>query len=160
MGPVSDDITQQMVDDMKRVDAQHTSEELNNRALYTLNAFDQLARYLAGIPGRKNVIWFSSGFPLDVAPNLNEADPNDSVVRNDDAVRKTDNMLTRAQIAVYPVDVRGLMVPLVDLEKAAAAALAPRASAKRMPPFPPPRQRRRRGSQRHDFRWTRRRRST
>jgi VWFA-related protein len=122
MGPVSDDITQQMVDDMKRVDAQHTSEELNNRALYTLNAFDQLARYLAGIPGRKNVIWFSSGFPLDVAPNLNEADPNDSVVRNDDAVRKTDNMLTRAQIAVYPVDVRGLMVPLVDLEKAAAAA--------------------------------------
>jgi len=116
------DATQAMLDDMARVDAQITSEEQNNRALYTLNAFDQLARYLVGIPGRKNVIWFSSGFPLDVAPNLNEADPNDSVVRNDDAVRKTDNMLTRAQIAVYPVDVRGLMVPLVDLEKAAAAA--------------------------------------
>jgi hypothetical protein len=93
---------------MKRVDAQHTSEELNNRALYTLNAFDQLARYLAGIPGRKNVIWFSSGFPLDVEPNVDEADPNDSVVRNDDAVRRTDNLLTRAQIAVYPVDCSGI----------------------------------------------------
>jgi VWFA-related protein len=102
------DVTQAMLDDMARVDAQITSEEQNNRALYTLNAFDQLARYLVGIPGRKNVIWFSAGFPLDVEPNLSEADPNDSVIRNDDAVRKTDNLLTRAQVAVYPVDARGL----------------------------------------------------
>jgi VWFA-related protein len=102
------DATQEMLDDMARVDAQITSEEQNNRALYTLNAFDQLARYLVGIPGRKNVIWFSSGFPLDVEPNVDEADPNDSVIRNDDAVRKTDNLLTRAQVAVYPVDARGI----------------------------------------------------
>jgi hypothetical protein len=39
---------------------------------------------------------------------VNEADPNDSVVRNDDAIRKTDNLLTRAQVAVYPVDARGV----------------------------------------------------
>jgi hypothetical protein len=107
-GPVGGDITQQMVDDLVRTDAQITSEEQNNRALYTLNAFDQLARYLVGIPGRKNVIWFSAGFPLDVQPNIDEADPNDSVVRNDDAVRKTDNLLTRAQVAMYPVDCRGI----------------------------------------------------
>jgi VWFA-related protein len=107
-GPVSDTITQEMLDDMARVDAQLTSEELNNRAMYTLSAFDQLARYLVGIPGRKNVIWFSGSFPLDVLPNLNERDENDSVIRNDDAVRKTDNMLTRAQVAMYPVDARGL----------------------------------------------------
>jgi VWFA-related protein len=107
-GPAGGDITQQMVDDMNRVDAQLTSEEQSNRIQYTLNAFDQLARYLVGIPGRKNVIWYSGGFPLDVEPNLNEADANDSVIRSDDDVRKTDNLLTRAQIAIYPVDVRGL----------------------------------------------------
>ena len=107
-GPVGGDITQQMVDDLVRTDAQITSEEQNNRSLYTLYAFDQLARYLVGIPGRKNVIWFSAGFPLDVQPNIDEADPNDSVVRNDDAVRKTDNLLTRAQVAMYPVDCRGI----------------------------------------------------
>ena len=109
-GPVSDTITQEMVDDMARVDAQLTSEEQNDRAMYTLNAFDQLARYLVGIPGRKNVIWFSGGFPLNIEPNVNERDPNDSVIRNDDEVRKTDNLLTRAQIAVYPVDARGLQI--------------------------------------------------
>jgi len=82
---------------------------VNSQMLYTLNSFDQLARYLVGIPGRKNVIWYSGSFPLDVEPNANEADPNDSVVRNDEEVRKMDNLLTRAQIAVYPVDARGLM---------------------------------------------------
>jgi len=102
------DATQEMLDDMARVDAQITSEEQNNRMLYTLNSFDQLARYLVGIPGRKNVIWYSASFPLDVEPNPNEADPNDSVIRNDDALRKTDNLLTRAQVAVYPVDARGV----------------------------------------------------
>jgi hypothetical protein len=96
------------MDNLERVDAQLSSETQDMRAKYTLNAFDQLARYLVGIPGRKNVIWFSGGFPLDVEPNPNEADPNDSVIRNDDEVRKTDNLLTRAQIAVYPVDARGV----------------------------------------------------
>ena len=102
------DATQEMLDDMARVDAQITSEEQNDRMLYTLNSFDQLARYLVGIPGRKNVIWYSASFPLEVEPNVNEADPNDSVIRNDDAVRKTDNLLTRAQVAMYPVDCRGV----------------------------------------------------
>ncbi len=95
-------------------DAQITSEIENDRAVYTLNAFDDLARYLVGIPGRKNVVWFSGSFPLDVEPNGDEGggngigNPNDSVIRNDMEVRKTDNLLTRAQVAVYPVDVRGL----------------------------------------------------
>lgn len=113
------DATQEMMDDMERVDAQITSEEQNNRMLYTLNSFDQLSRYLVGIPGRKNVIWYSASFPLDVEPNLNERDGNDSVVRNDEAVRKMDNLMTRAQIAVYPVDARGLMTdPTYDIGNA------------------------------------------
>ncbi len=107
-GPAGGSITQEMVDDMNRVDAQLTSEQQDIRAKYTLNALDMLARYLVGIPGRKNVIWFSGSFPLDVEPDVNEADPNDSVIRNDDEVRKTDNLLTRAQVAVYPVDARGV----------------------------------------------------
>jgi VWFA-related protein len=101
-------LTQEMLDDVNRFEALTTSFQQQLRAEYTLHAFDELARYLVGIPGRKNVIWFSGGFPLDVEPNLAESDPNDSVVRNDEEIRKTDNLLTRAQIAVYPVDAMGL----------------------------------------------------
>jgi VWFA-related protein len=101
-------ITPEMVADINRFEAMQTSFEEDMRARYTLNGFDLLARYLVGIPGRKNVIWFSGSFPLDIEPNATEQDPNDSVVRNDEEVRKTDNLLTRAQVAVYPVDARGL----------------------------------------------------
>jgi VWFA-related protein len=103
-------ITQTMIDDVNRFEAMQTSFQQDMREQYTLNAFDTLARYLVGIPGRKNVIWFSGSFPLDVEPNVNEQDPNDSVVRNDEEVRKTDNLLTRAQVAVYPVDARGVQI--------------------------------------------------
>ena len=102
-------VTQEMIADIQRFEAFETSFQLDMRAKYTLAGFDLLARYLVGIPGRKNVIWFSGSFPLDVEPNLAEEDPNDSVVRNDDELRKTDNLLTRAQVAVYPVDARGVM---------------------------------------------------
>jgi VWFA-related protein len=102
-------VTQEMVDSVNRFQAMNASFQQDMRAQYTLNAFDLLARYLVGIPGRKNVIWFSGSFPLNVEPNVTEQDPNDSVVRNDEEVRKTDNLLTRAQVAVYPVDARGVM---------------------------------------------------
>ena len=32
----------------------------------TLEALNELARYLGGLPGRKNVIWFSGSFPAFV----------------------------------------------------------------------------------------------
>jgi VWFA-related protein len=101
-------ITQEMIDDIHRFEALQTSFTEDMEARYTLAGFQLLARYLVGIPGRKNVIWFSAGFPLNVDPNVTERDPNDSVVRNDEEVRKTDNLLTRAQVAVYPVDARGV----------------------------------------------------
>jgi len=47
------------------------------------------------------VIWFSGSFPLDIEPNPSEEDPNDSVERFDEWLRETDNLLTRAQVAVY-----------------------------------------------------------
>jgi VWFA-related protein len=92
----------------KQGEETNASYTADMRAKFTLNAFNQLARYLVGIPGRKNVIWFSGGLPLDVEPSADLPNPNVTVARNDDEVRRTDNMLTRAQIAVYPVDARGL----------------------------------------------------
>ena len=102
------DITQQMVDAVDRFEAMQSSFQTDMRVQYTLNGIDSLARYLVGIPGRKNVIWYSGSFPLDVQPDPNEEDPEDSVVRNDELLRETDNLLTRAQISMYPVDARGL----------------------------------------------------
>ena len=35
---------------------------------------DQLGRYLGPLPGRKNLIWFSSSFPIGVDPDFNQTD--------------------------------------------------------------------------------------
>jgi VWFA-related protein len=81
------------------------------RVRLTLEAFDVLARYLANIPGRKNLIWLSGSFPINIFPNqsINE---HDSFAGTNavDALHETSNLLTRSQVAVYPIDVRGVAV--------------------------------------------------
>ena len=86
------------------VDAHRT----DNRVALTLEALQQLARYLNAVPGRKNLIWFSASFPVAVGP-----DPGDQSLRNSrsygEQVRATSDLLSAARVAVYPVDARGLM---------------------------------------------------
>jgi VWFA-related protein len=73
------------------------------RAQYTLSAINQLGRYLAGMPGRKNLIWFSGSFPIDIMPD----DENGDFANMEQEFHETANLLTRAQVAVYPIDARG-----------------------------------------------------
>jgi VWFA-related protein len=87
------------------------SFELMLRARYTLDGMNVLARYLASIPGRKNLIWFSGSFPLDVLPDVtdNPSSPFRGVANAEDEYRDTTNLLARSQVAVYPIDARGVL---------------------------------------------------
>ncbi len=85
----------------------------------TLQALQQIARSVAGVPGRKNLIWLSSGFPLSL-----EEDPGAFEVRGvvsvaarsyREAVEQTTALMAQAQIAVYPVDAQGVLVGGVDV---------------------------------------------
>jgi VWFA-related protein len=80
-----------------------------NRTLMTLEALRDLARYLANVPGRKNLIWFSSSFPVFIFPNLSERAAAEQTVVSLDQVRKTADALTAARVAVYPVHAGGIM---------------------------------------------------
>jgi VWFA-related protein len=108
----------QFIGDMKQFEAQQTSFQLQLRAKYTLDAINELSRYLAGIPGRKNLIWFSGSFPLNILPDETIIDPSMVVASSEDEYRETTNLLTRAQVAVYPIDVRGAMTsPNMDVSQ-------------------------------------------
>ena len=85
------------------------SFQLQMRAQYTLDAMSSLARYLSNIPGRKNLIWFSGSFPLDILPDAEAADPFLAIADSEKEYRDTINDLARSQVAVYPIDSRGLM---------------------------------------------------
>src|SRR5579871_4473342 len=86
------------------------ASKTDQRVGLTLQALQQIARSLSGIPGRKNLIWLSSGFPLKIE---NEFAPHGVSTEARDysqAVRQTTSILAQAQIAVYPVDVQGLNI--------------------------------------------------
>jgi VWFA-related protein len=99
-----------ILSNLKQFDAEQQSFQLQLRARYTLDALNQLARYLTGIPGRKNLIWFSGSFPINILPDGDLQDPFAVAAGFEDEFRETTNLLTLNQVAVYPVDARGLMV--------------------------------------------------
>jgi VWFA-related protein len=105
------------VANLRQFDAQQQSFQLQLRVKYTLDAMNQLARYLSSIPGRKNLIWFSGSFPISVLPDTtgNLADPFAVVADYEKEFRDTVNLLARSQVAVYPIDARGLTnTPIFD----------------------------------------------
>ena len=84
--------------EMAGTGAFHTDE----RVRLTLQALQQLARFLSGIPGRKNVIWFSGSFPISIfsgtgVPREYAGD-----------LRHTADLLTPSRVAIYPVSAEGL----------------------------------------------------
>jgi VWFA-related protein len=98
----------------------------DQRVDLTLQNLQALGRYLSSVPGRKNLIWFSGAFPINMFPsaagnlegNLSagtaaEAPIGETV--NDasprfysSALKRTAELLHAAQVAVYPVDAEGL----------------------------------------------------
>jgi VWFA-related protein len=88
---------------------EQTAHNIDVRMRYTLDAFMQLARYLSGIPGRKNLIWLSGSFPLTIQPNP-DINAYQSVTRNYETdIKKATNLLADAHVAVYPVSATGLV---------------------------------------------------
>jgi len=77
---------------------------------YTLQGMQQLAQAVAGIPGRKSVIWASGGFPFSVSDTTMQLAPagRDSLTDVLPLYERTWQLLNDAQIALYPVDVKGL----------------------------------------------------
>jgi VWFA-related protein len=96
------------------------------RLQITLEAFNALAHYLSGFPGRKNLLWFSGSFPTGVISNavspnpVTQSSPQYSV--NTNAIKQTTAALATAQVSIYPIDARGLMTdPTFDAANSGAS---------------------------------------
>lgn len=67
------------------------------RTLLTLHSLSLIARHIAGFPGRKNLIWLSSGFPVNV---LTPEHTTPKVLISKNGGNRVDNMPSPAEIAV------------------------------------------------------------
>ena len=82
------------------------------RTYLTISAFEELARYMAGVPGRKKILWLSAAFPLGQFASAQGLDAGPFHQQRNflRLVSKTMNLLASAHVSVYPVDVRGVML--------------------------------------------------
>ena len=86
------------------------SMDAEMRIRETLDALNALGIYLAGIPGRKNLIWFSSSVPWTINPDFSLVT---SVTGRDDYAQELKNLanvMTAARVSIYPVDAKGLAI--------------------------------------------------
>jgi VWFA-related protein len=83
---------------------------LIRRVEETATALNQIAYHLSGVPGRKSLIWISGGFPIAVGLDGNLVMKTQSGPRSFSPwIEGAARALTSSNIAIYPVDARGLM---------------------------------------------------
>ncbi len=110
------------------VDSEDTFQSLQRMDL-TIEALNVLARSVAGYSGRKNLLWLSAEFPIAFGPDMNPYNQASQAINNGitpEAVtnhqlhnleyetpplEQTAALLTAAQIAVYPINVSGIVNP-------------------------------------------------
>lgn len=79
-------------------------QEADGRSRMTLEVLKQIASDLTGTTGKKNLIWLTVGTPYVTNPGMRpECLPDYSA-----DLLKVYNLLTAAQVAIFPVDARGL----------------------------------------------------
>lgn len=85
--------------------AQVDASERNQGALETLECLQQVAEYFGGVPGRKSLIWASAAFPFNLGGGPRELTRGTTYTD----WQATFHALQDANIAMYPVDVSGLL---------------------------------------------------
>jgi len=114
-------IVVRIVKELQQMEAEQESQQLHLRARYTLDALNYLARYLSNFQGRKNLLWFSGSFPISILPDKDLEHPFSVVSDVEDEFRETTSLLSLAQVAVYPIDARGILTsPMLDASRPGA----------------------------------------
>lgn len=99
-----------MIRGQMQAEAQLASLESKAAASLTVQALQQIAKAFRGLPGRKSLIWASSGFPFSLSPSSPlMCEPACPVHGRDELQSAYDDlwrMMNDAQIAIYSVDLR------------------------------------------------------
>jgi len=81
---------------------------------WTLTALADVAHHLAGIPGRKSLLWISDSFPITIGLDSHSLHgENQQLYFFSEREKDLGRLLTEAQVAVYPISPAGLVVDLI-----------------------------------------------
>jgi VWFA-related protein len=97
------------VEGMQQKEASTQAYQDTQRIKITLQALEVLARYLAQIPTRKNLVWFASTFPITLFPDKSARNISDGGELGFE-IKSTLDMLADSRVAIYPVGARGVEI--------------------------------------------------
>jgi VWFA-related protein len=97
----------ELAESLKRFDKNVSVENQDVRIRNTLAALRTISRAVSGYPGRKSLLWFSAGFPFNLA--LDESMDLEFSKSYRDQIRDAAAMLSDTNVAVYPIDTHGLL---------------------------------------------------
>jgi VWFA-related protein len=94
--------------DMPAIPPPMVSRYNKAREQYLTDALGLMGRYLAGFPGRKNIVWFAGRLPHTVYGLSRNPFPD--AIDFDERAGRAANVQSLSRVAVYPIDDRGLEV--------------------------------------------------
>ena len=109
---------EEMDENIRLADATNLQDR---RVEMTLDALVNIGNFLAGLPGRKNLIWYSGSFPIAIKPASGVSPsqlPRESMMRDDsirfyaERMKKATDSLNTAEVSIYPIDARGLLTDI------------------------------------------------
>jgi len=107
-----------------------------NRVRLTAGALEAIANHVARLPGHKNLIWVSGSFPFYIGFGDVPASSTQGPTTFRAEVEHAARALNDANLAIYPVDARGLISPAAANPAFSAASRGP-VRRRGMPPTAP-----------------------
>jgi VWFA-related protein len=112
MTPESDLMVSRLQDFLNAAEGKISDFANINRAETTTSAIEAIANHVARIPGRKNLVWVSASFPISIGFDGSTPSPPGREQRTfSEEIEHAARALNQANMAIYPVDARGLMPP-------------------------------------------------
>jgi VWFA-related protein len=110
--PETDAMASRLQDFLNAADGKISDLANINRAETTTSAIEAIANHVARIPGRKNLVWVSASFPISIGFDGTTPSPPGREQRTfTEEIEHAARALNQANMAIYPVDARGLMAP-------------------------------------------------
>jgi VWFA-related protein len=100
----------QQLDNAKELEQRQIAFKQRSSRINSLEALQMVAQSLVGLPGRKSVVWASSGYPFGISVREGRSSTTldySQVLEAGNLDEYTTHLLNAANIAVYPVDARG-----------------------------------------------------
>jgi VWFA-related protein len=124
------DLRSRAIAEMKRLDEQYQESVEDRKRRIALASLDVVGNHLAGVTGRKSLVWITMGFPI-------YASFDRYLTIHDAETRRMAERLANLGVSIYPVDAQGLAPPPVLVDQPLRGARGQRGLTATAPPPPP-----------------------